>query len=119
MSDCQNDFIWLNIFSLGTLSESECESDASKEVGDIADYNDSEGDSLSLDPEVTQSPAAAAFGAAMSRTVSDSLSSNLGSVLGSMITNSLTSAASQQQQHKKTDDFEIISEDELYDEDGF
>jgi len=120
--------------SLEHFSESESENDTSgdviKEVDDIRDFNDSEDDSLSLDPGLgahhgvrqgVHQGAPASMG--VNNVVSDAFSSNLSSVLGSLISNTISSAVTQQQQqqHRVVDnqDFEIISEDDLLDEDDY
>jgi len=123
--------------SLEHFSESESDNDTSgdviKEVDDIRDFNDSEDDSLSLDPgqgahqrvrqeahQGVRQGAPASTG--VNNVVSDAFSSNLSSVLGSIISNTISSAVTQQQkQHRVVDnqDFEIISEDDLFDEDDY
>merc|ERR1711915_1009407 len=102
--------------SLEHFSESESDNDTSgdviKEVDDIRDFNDSEDDSLSLDPGLGARQGAfqgAPASTGVNNVVSDAFSSNLSSVLGSIISNTISSAVTQ---HRVVDnqDFEIISE---------
>ena len=112
-------------FSLEHFSESDSENDTSgdviKEVDDIREYNDSEDDSLSLDPG---RGAPTSSGVVSNNVVTDAFSSNLSSMLGSIISNTISTAVSQQQQLNNqhvvdNQDFEIISEDDLLDEDYY
>ena len=113
-------------FSLEHFSESDSENETSgdviKEVDDIRDYNDSEDDSLSLDPGRV---APTSSGLVSNNVVADAFSSNLSSMLGSIISNTISTAVSQQQQQQQNlhvvdnQDFEIISEDDLLDEDDY
>jgi len=111
--------------SLEHFSESDSENDTSgdviKEVDDIREYNDSEDDSLSLDPG---RGAPTSSGVVSNNVVTDAFSSNLSSMLGSIISNTISTAVSQQQQLNNqhvvdNQDFEIISEDDLLDEDDY
>jgi len=88
----------------GSETESEDEREASEKVGD---YNDSDSDSLELDPRVVQPPPA-------STVASESLTSNISSLIGSFISN--TAAAQQRRHSNLSEEFEFINQDELNDE---
>ena len=73
----------------------------------IRDYNDSDTDSLELEPELLR-------GGVQYSTVTSSVTSVLGNILYSTATNT------QDRRHSGAEDFEFISQDDLdLDQDGF
>ena len=79
----------------------------------IRDYNDSDTDSLELDPELMRG--------GVVRTVTSSVagaSSSFSSVLGNILSTATTNT--QDRRHSGAEDFEFISQDDLdLDQDGF
>ena len=100
-------------FSLATYSDSESEEDLKVTSSQIRDYNDSDTDSLELDPELMRG--------GVVRTVTSSVagaSSSFSSVLGNILSTATTNT--QDRRHSGAEDFEFISQDDLdLDQDGF
>ena len=101
-------------FSLATYSDSDSEEDLKVGSSQIRDYNDSDTDSLELDPELMRG--------GVVRTVTSSVagaSSSFTSVLGNIISTTINTQA-QDRRHSGAEDFEFISQEDLdLDQDGF
>jgi len=98
--------------SLATYSDSDSDEDIKPMSGQIRDYNDSDTDSLELEPELLRGGIVGSVASSVT-----GASSSLSSVLGSMISTTLTS---QDRRHSGAEDFEIISSEELeLDGEGF
>lgn len=98
------------ILSLATYSDSDSDEDIKPSSGQIRDYNDSDTDSLELEPELLRGGMVGSVASSVT-----GASSSLSSVLGSMISSTVTS---QDRRHSGAEDFEFISPEEL-DLDGF
>jgi len=96
--------------SLATYSDSDSDEDIKPRSGQIRDYNDSDTDSLELEPELLRGGIVGSVASSVT-----GASSSLSSVLGSMISSTVTS---QDRRHSGAEDFEFISPEEL-DLDGF
>ena len=101
--------------SLATYSDSESEEDLKVASSQIRDYNDSDTDSLELDPELMRG--------GVVRTVTSSVagaSSSLTSVLGNLLSTTINTQERQDRRLSGAEDFEFISEEDLdLDQDGF
>ena len=81
----------------------------------IRDYNDSDTDSLELDPELMRG------GVQFSTVAAGSVATSFTNVLGNLISSSSnTNTSSQDRRLSGAEDFEVISQEELdLDQDGF
>ena len=101
--------------SLATYSDSESEEDLKVAGSQIRDYNDSDTDSLELDPELMRG--------GVVRTVTSSVagaSTSFSSALGNILSATTNTQDTQDRRHSGAEDFEFISEEDLdLDQDGF
>ena len=101
--------------SLATYSVSDSEEDLKVGSSQIRDYNDSDTDSLELDPELMRGGVVG--------TVTSSVagaSSSLTSVLGNLLSTTINTQERQDRRLSGAEDFEFISQEDLdLDQDGF
>jgi len=101
--------------NLATYSDSDSEEDLKVGSSQIRDYNDSDTDSLELDPELMRGGVVG--------TVTSSVagaSSSLTSVLGNLLSTTINTQERQDRRLSGAEDFEFISQEDLdLDQDGF
>jgi len=104
--------------NLATYSDSESEEDLKVGSSQIRDYNDSDTDSLELDPELMRG---GVVGTVTSSVAGAATSfSSVSSVLGNILSATTNTQERQDRRHSGAEDFEFISQEDLdLDQDGF